>query len=99
MPGYREALIMFHAFLRGNFFSRTLSKVKCWIQKNTVHEVFSDSFYRLLKCDSLCIQSLIYGPQKRKVNGRAREIHSSVNAVLNAEMFGTFATEVYRCRA
>lgn len=37
--------------------------------------------------------------ENRKVNEKAGEIHPSMNTGLNTELPGTFATEVYRCRA
>lgn len=52
---------MVYTFLRRNFFSRTLSKVKYWTPKNTVYEAFSDSYHRFLNPDSFCIQLFTFG--------------------------------------
>lgn len=48
-------------FLRGNFFSRFLSEMSYWTQKNTVYEAFSKSYCRLINRDSFCIQLFTYG--------------------------------------
>lgn len=91
-----------NTFLRGNFFSRILGEMKDWTQKNTVYEAFSDSYYKLINHDSFSIQLFTYWQnnnivhmfnnnniipqQNRSTNGRAREIHETVNTGLNPEV-------------
>lgn len=76
--------------------------MKDWTQKNTVYEAFSDSYYKLINHDSFSIQLFTYWQnnnivhmfnnnniipqQNRSTNGRAREIHETVNTGLNPEV-------------